>query len=325
MTTTYSADGNTKIVQIFNGNTHRCQVAVYSKITTTPEVNFWTLQSRLEQEIEDAGVNFGYSVAISADGGTVIVGSPCLTVEDGDVHVFNRDGITWARTAKLNPSVNQKGRKYGSSVSISGDGKTVIVGDFKTFVEQNGPVSPGQIYIYVKTELGWKEQPQLLGVNDLSGCSYGNPVSISLDGNSAIIGEIGYDHGKGRVHILNRDGEQWIPTAVLKCKDGEDRDYFGLTVGISPDGKTAFVGTPFNNRLKGAVYIFELENGEWSEKLKLSNPKQESYEYFGSHITVSPDGNTIQVESSQDKRYSVTHAFHREGDMWKVGEIKPLA
>src|SRR5207237_3311844 len=69
---------------------------------------------------------FGRSVALSADGGTVLVGAPLDDAGSGAVWVFSSSLAGWqGEKAAADPG---RGR-FGESVSVSKDGKVPIFGE----------------------------------------------------------------------------------------------------------------------------------------------------------------------------------------------------
>jgi hypothetical protein len=68
----------------------------------------------------------GYSVAVSGDGNTAIVGGPADNVNVGAAWVFTRSGGNWSQQgSKL---VGTGAFQHGSSVSLSADGNTAAIG-----------------------------------------------------------------------------------------------------------------------------------------------------------------------------------------------------
>src|SRR5690349_3286951 len=85
--------------------------------------------------------SFGDSVAVSQDGSTVLVGAPSQTGGEGKEHkegvayVFVRSHGSWVqqgavqgRTGTLATPPGFAGGAFGSSVALSGDGNTALVG-----------------------------------------------------------------------------------------------------------------------------------------------------------------------------------------------------
>ena len=74
-------------------------------------------------------VEQGYSVALSADGNTAIVGGPTDNSVAGAAWVYTRSGGVWTQQgSKLVGSGAVGNAQQGTSVALSADGNTAIVG-----------------------------------------------------------------------------------------------------------------------------------------------------------------------------------------------------
>jgi len=71
----------------------------------------------------------GYSVALSADGNTAIVGGPEDGTSVGAAWVFTRSSGVWTQQGSKLVGTGANGALQGWSVALSGDGNTAIVGD----------------------------------------------------------------------------------------------------------------------------------------------------------------------------------------------------
>ena len=104
----------------------------------------WTQQDILRPEKDTPGSDFGRSVALSANGDILAIGAPfthinlpvqgslsepeSATYYVGAAYVFVRTDGRWRQTAHLQPLIPLQDGTFGSIVSISRDGGTVIVG-----------------------------------------------------------------------------------------------------------------------------------------------------------------------------------------------------
>ena len=68
------------------------------------------------------------SVALSVDGSTAIVGAPGDNSNVGAAWVFVRNGSTWTQQTKLVGTGGIGTSRQGTSVALSADGNTAIVG-----------------------------------------------------------------------------------------------------------------------------------------------------------------------------------------------------
>ena len=100
-----------------------------------------------------SGDAFGHDVALSQNGDRLLVGAPRdddTQTDNGAIYIFDRTNGVWTQTTKhhavgTNSTVNYDG--FGTSVSISGDGKVYIGGHQYQDVMQ-GTSDPGGVYVY---------------------------------------------------------------------------------------------------------------------------------------------------------------------------------
>ncbi len=186
--------------------------------------------------------HLGYSVSISSDGNTVIVGAYLddneKGIDAGCAYIFNRSNGVWVQEAKLLASDGAAGDRFGSSVDISGDGNTVIVG---AYANSDVGTESGSAYIFVRNETTWSEQAKLLASDVANGDRFGSSVDISGDGNTAVISSIFDDDmgsNSGVVFIFSRTNNTWTQETKILSNDIASNDTFGSSVAISNDGNT---------------------------------------------------------------------------------------
>ena len=91
----------------------------------------WSQRAKLVSDSAVTGDEFGYSVAVSDAGDTVVVGAPWddgAGSRAGAAYSFVRDDETWSQRAKLVADDAEGGDEFGYSVAVSGPGDTAVVG-----------------------------------------------------------------------------------------------------------------------------------------------------------------------------------------------------
>jgi hypothetical protein len=256
----------------------------------------WSQQAKLVPADGAAGDSFGWSVAISSDGNTAIIGAygdDDKGSDSGSAYVFTRSGTTWSQQAKLVAADGAAGDYFGNSVAISSDGNTAIIGAYADDTK-------GSAYIYIRSGTTWSQQAKLVAADGAAGDYFGNSVAISSDGNTAIIGAY-YDDTKGSAYIYIRSGTTWSQQAKLVPADGAAGDSFGWSVAISSDGNTAIIGA-YGDDDKGAnsgsAYIYIRSGTTWSQQAKLVAADGTAGDYFGISVAISGDGNTAIIGAS---------------------------
>ncbi|MHC4739833.1 MAG: FG-GAP repeat protein [Planctomycetota bacterium] len=268
----------------------------------------WVEEEKLLASDGAADDWFGFFVGISGD--TVVIGA-YRDDDSGSVYIFRFNGSSWVEEAKLLASDGAADDLFGVSVGISGD--TVVIG--APLDDDNGYGS-GSAYIFKLAGAGWEEK--LLASDGEEGDNFGGSVSIS--GDTAVIGAHYYSDANGSAYIFRFDGVNWVEEAKLLASDGAAYDYFGAAVGIS--GDTAVIGAYGDDDKggqSGSVYIFRFDGASWVEEAKLLASDGATYDYFGSSIGIS--GDTAVIGASSDNS---AYIFRFDGSSW-VEEAKLLA
>ena len=288
----------------------------------------WSQQAKLQSADIASNDNFGYSVSISNDGNTAIVGAfseATTATRAGSVYIFTRSGTTWTQQAKLQASDAATNARFGWSVSISNDGNTAIAGardaDHDPWVTGSGAA-----YVFTRSGTTWSQQAKLEASDAESDDSFGWSVSISGDGDTAIVGAHEEDTtatDAGSAYIFTRSGTSWSQQAKIQSSDASATDYFGYYVSISNDGDTAIIGAnyedpiPFNS---GAAYIFTRSGTSWTQQAKLVASDAENGDQFGKSVYISGDGNTAiagaYLEDATAYNAGSAYIFTRSGTSW---------
>src|SRR6266851_465751 len=126
----------------------------------------------------------GYSVALSADGETAIVGGPTDNSQVGAVWVYTRRGGAWTQQGNKLVGIGSVGNaEQGWSVALSADGDTAIVGGP---FDNNGI---GAAWVFTRRRGVWTQQgDKLVGSGAVGDAAQGRSVALSADGNTAIVG-----------------------------------------------------------------------------------------------------------------------------------------
>jgi hypothetical protein len=148
------------------------------------------------------------------------------------------------------------GQGVGSSflasaeLALSGDGNTAIVGGYG----DNSGV--GAAWVFTRSGGGWSQQgAKLVGFGGGS-AEQGFSISLSGDGNTAIIGGPFDSFATGAAWRFTRSGGVWSEQAKLVGSGAVGNAQQGASVALSADGNTAFVGGPIDNSGVGAAWVF---------------------------------------------------------------------
>ena len=285
---------------------------------------------------------FGFSVAVDGDANSIVIGAPGDDGEgadSGSVYVFTKARGVWSQAAKLTASDRVALDYFGYSVAVS-DG-TVLVGAYQDDDEDAVLEDSGSAYVFVKPSGGWDkwdagvdEEKTKLAASDAADDDYFG-TSVALDGDTALIGAPGDDHGagidSGSVHVFTRDAQgDWDAGVKLTVNDGGPGVSFGVSVAV--DGETAVVGAYQHDPIDpdsdpsspsylldaGAAYVFIESSGVWSRQAKLTADDGAAGDYFGYSVAVDGDIAVVGAYRDDDKGSDSgsAYVFTRESGVW---------
>jgi HJR/Mrr/RecB family endonuclease len=362
-TVALSADGNTMAVGApaessaakgINGNQADTSasgagaVYIFSRVGAT-----WAQQAYLKASNTRTNAAFGASVALSADGNTLAVGSyqessaakglngnqaDTSAASAGAVYIFSRVGVTWSQPAYLKASNTRAAAQFGDSVALSADGNTLAVGSSRESSaatgidgDQAGTSAPnaGAVYVFSRAGATWSQQTYVKASNTRATGLFGYSVALSANGSTLAVGSLGESSAAtgingnqadvsagtyaGAVYVLSRVGTTWSQQAYVKASNARGAARFGESVALSADGNTLAVGSSWESSAAtgidgdqalnaafnsaGAVYVFSRAAATWAQQayVKASNPRADAL--FGYTVTLRGDGNTLAVGS----------------------------
>jgi hypothetical protein len=322
--TALSADGNTLVVGApFTGDTvapYTGTVYVYTRTGTT-----WSAPVAVRASNAENYDRFGETVALSADGNTLVVGaiyeasatgaeSDNSLAGAGAAYIFTRTGGSWTQAAYLKSAA--PGNAYdmfGSTVAISPDGGTVAVGVPAYEPTASPSFSIGQVYLFTRGSGGWTRVGPLNAPSPLSATYFGEALALSDQGTTLAVGATGQDvsgiSDAGVVYRYTASAGTWTLTETVSAPTPQDYSYFGTAVSLSSDGAILAVGAPQQTVpgplpsdppvQTGAAYLFNLAGGS-AAVLATVTADSDEFSWFGSLVELSDDGSTLLVASPYD-------------------------
>jgi hypothetical protein len=280
---------------------------------------------------EIGGGRLGIQVAVSADGSTAISGAFEDDGSLGAAYVFTRSGQTWTLQAKLTAPTSGANREIGNGelgtgIAISADGNTALLGGFADANDVGGA------WVFVRSGGAWSVQKKLTAPTsgadqEIGQGEFGSSVSLSADGDTALIDAITDNNGAGAVWAFTRAGTTWTERHKLTAPTaGPDAGIgvpdFGSGSALTPDGQTVIVPGFEDNNDRGAAWVFSNSGETWPEQAKLTAPTTGpdaavSTPLFGSSVAVASDGNTVLAGAQADNNdIGAGWVFTRSGTTW---------
>lgn len=297
-----SPDGDTALVGGPGDNEEIGAAWVFTRSGST-----WTEQGeKLTGTLEPGFSDLGSAVALSADGKTALIGGAHDDGYVGAAWVFVRKHDKWTEQAKLTGTGELGSGQFGTSVALSSDGKTALIG---APGDNNGL---GAAWVFRRSDSTWRQRGSKLVGKDVGGaaeeahcdpeppereeyCFVGHParlgesVALSSNGKTALISAPGDNEYDGAAWVFTRSGSTWTQLGEKLTGGGEHNSNqrcfpeappchiggrFGASAALSGDGNTALIGGPFDDtsiyeggpRPKGAAWVFTRSGSTWTQQ-----------------------------------------------------------
>jgi FG-GAP repeat len=171
----------------------------------------------------------------------------------------------------------------------------------------------------------WTQIQKLLASDGAIWDNFG--FSVSLSGDTALIGARGDDSYQGSAYVFTRTGTLWTQQAKLLASDGAGEDYFGSAVSLS--GDTAVIGAPLdddNGDSSGSAYVFIRTGTTWTQEAKLLALDGAPSDSFGFSVSVFNDTTLIGAIYDDDNgdNSGSAYVFIRNETIW-VQQAKLVA
>lgn len=266
------------------------------------------------------GDKFGHSVALSADGQTLVVGAihnSFSGYQGGSVQVYVYDDIDsmWVQRGQTLVSDDKK-ELAGYSVSISADGSIIAISYPKANEDStdNG-LKTGRVRMYQYDSLGeaWSQ----IG-NDIFGVKavdkLGDKVVLSSDGKIVAAGskensDSATKAGHVQIHEYNDVTEQWEQLGDAITGENEN-DFTGGIISLSSDGETIAIGSPWNEDNGGfrsghvRIFTFDRASSHWIQTG--TDIDGQTNDNIGSSVSLSADGLTVAISQTDTANETLT-------------------
>ncbi len=322
-----SSDGSTLVVGAPGEDGAANAAADSGAVYVFRHATSWAQEALLRGSNTQTGDGFGWSVAVAADGATVIAGAP---YEDGDAealestgaaYVLTRGGSVWAEQKLLRSMTPTRNLLFGRVVALSGDGVTAAVGS---------PTEALGGTVTVFKGLARALDAQVRGANTRVDDHFGAALALSFDGLVLVVGapgeptlSIGVNPttttvtaaGSGAAYVLRRGSAGWAQEAFVKATNTHEGDGFGSAVALSADGLVLACGATGEDSESrgidgnqstllgadsGAVFLYRFSNGAWARSAYVKASNADRGDAFGGSLALSSNGARLVVTSTGD-------------------------
>ena len=209
-------------------------------------------------------------------------GTRPVAAAPGAATTYSGSGSTWSAGSPLTPPLGAMA--FGTSVAVSEDGSTALVGD-----PEGGPTQVGTVTAYTSDGGSWNLGTAV--VSPANDYSFGSSVALSENGSTLLGGDPGDGSTPGgEVTVYTDNGGTLSSGAQLDRPPTSNS--FGTSIAVSGNGTTAIVGDPYDGAT-GAATIYTFNGTTWSSGTPL--PPPETASSFGTSVALSADGKTALV------------------------------
>ncbi len=297
-----SEDGNTCAVGLpyrGGGTAEEGGVDIFTRSGGT-----WSHQQRVYASDASWFYSFGWALALSADGNTMVVGAPQAGSNDGKFYFFTRSGGTWSQQSGPHTFGTGTLGNTGASVALSDDGNTAAIGR-----PAGGGSATNRVAIWTRSGSTWSSEQEVTPSSGNTTCDFGRSVALSGDGNTLVVGAPFSDVGAsnaGAAYVFTRSGVTWTEQDELLASDAGADNYFGHDVDISDNGFTIVVGCSGLGSNQDVYTFFGTNLTTWTEQQKLVASDASGGDDFGDVVAISDDGATIGVGAPNDSNSGFT-------------------
>jgi len=316
-----SANGNIVAIGAIennDGGSRSGHVRVYENLDGT-----WT---QIGDDIagEAADDRSGWSLALSADGSIVAIGSDLNNSWRGQVEVYENVGGAWTQIGEDIEGENFQDIS-ATSISLSDDGSIIAIGAPRSDGIAN---NSGHVRVFENLGGSWMQIGQDIDGEQEQG-RLGNSVALNGEGNIVAIGASQNDQNgtnTGEVKVYENIDGTWTQlggdiNGVVEFEDS------GSEVALSQDGNIVAISSASSNANglhSGLVRIFEYLGGDWTQIGEDINGEA-SEDYFGWSIALSASGNVIAIGAlwNDDNGFNSGHVkiYQNIGGEWtQIGE-----
>jgi trimeric autotransporter adhesin len=239
--------------------------------------------------------------ALNADGSMLAVGASRQDVngktDAGAVYLYRRIGSTWSLMATLHAPTPTADDRFGHSVDMSRDGRTLKVNSSQLHTGTGNPELDIRTHIFVRPASTWQFSVTLGPVHADEFCRH---ARMNGDGNTLVLQCRAYENYiDSRIVTMKRVGHAWVHVSDLTLP------LFTMLyerIELTPDAHVmAFSGEsgPGDPRL---VYVYLWNGANWVREVELSADSlanSSGSSAWGRSLALDDDGRLLAIGDSQ--------------------------
>jgi len=282
---------------------------------------------------------FGWSVALSHDGSTAMIGASGIFVfysgfipiylfySCSELPVYVKKNGQWDLEQLLTTADKDKEALFGASFALSGNGNTAVIGAQLTQCANTSDTCGGA-YFFERGTSGWELRKSFRSAKtyDVQGGFFGDTTAISADGLSALVGA----RAGNSVWAFTRQTKGWKQSQKITLPAKQKAYAFGTALALSAAGDRAIITAesasgPLNCKADfsdcGAAYVYKRDGSIWALDSRFTANDAKDNNYFGESVALSADGNRAVIGTSNadcsEGNCGAAYVFDWDGLAWQ--------
>ena len=205
---------------------------------------------------------------------------------------------------------------FGSAVAI--DENTLVVG--APYDDTDTVSEAGSAFVYVRTGSEWTLQEKLVADTMVYRAHFG--ASVSVSGNTIIVGAPHDDTGTGLAYVFVRSDGAWTQQAKLMVPNASSSDPVATAVAVH--GNTAVVSSKFGKNSAtvqtGIVCLYSRSGTTWSSAVTVQASDGAAHDTFGYSLALGQDrlvvGSPWADAAGPVADAGAVYIFQKTGGVW---------
>jgi hypothetical protein len=305
--------------------------AVYVYIRS---VNNWVLVDKIVAPDRISDDHFGKSIDLTSQG---LIVSSLSSYDENGTNYIQRAGAVYLYekianglfnyTQKIVASHRSNNSHFGYRVSLTSDYGIISVSSDDLDEQGGNSVNDAGSVYFIKNYSGTWGITQKICAPFRSQDDYFG-ISVAMDGNYAVVGADGEDHDQnnsnslpeaGSAFIYENNNGAWSLQQKINPNDRSSLALFGWDVDIKND--KILVSAPHEStdensmnsiNRAGSAYLFELNNGTWSQSQKIVAANRAPEDNFGSYVAMDGD-NVLMGTYKEDQDHNNANTMLSSG------------
>jgi len=288
--------------------------SVGSAITAPQSPLVWTEQ-KVTASNGIAHDAFGQAIAIS--GNTALIGAVDVNNWEGAIYNFSPRAGSWTQGQEFMADDGVPGDQATFGTAIMIDGDMAVVGALGATINNNP--AQGAAYVFLQSDGQWVQVAKLVAPDGAANNYFGQTAAIV--GTNVVVGAYGAmvnDNAlQGAAYVFSNVEGTWTFAHKLTADDGVGGEFFGRAVAMS--GTRALVGAPYTSvdgtPARGAVYVYDGSDGNWSQIAKVVANEGNAGDAFGYSLAATATTMVVGAGAS-DGGQGAAFVFADDNGTW---------